>query len=182
MWTVTGQTKQLLLQFENIIDSLTDISDMVKNFLKVWIAPLNDGTTQDQKMIVYLVYMTERLVLMKKVLKDTGSIYFHCDQTASHYIKIIMDGIFERKNFKNEIIWHYFKPNSTKKNYPKNYDNILFYTKKDIYYFSYESCIVKYDNKSIRRYDKVDENGKRYKLYNNKDGIIRKAYLNEGER
>ena len=55
----------------------------------------------------YLIYMAVRLLEMHRILKDTGSIYLHCDPTMSHYLKLVMDSIFGRKNFRNEIIWHY---------------------------------------------------------------------------
>jgi len=58
-------------------------------------------------MMAYLVMMAIRLVEMHRVLKSTGSIYLHCDPTASHYLKLVMDSIFGNKNFRNEIIWHY---------------------------------------------------------------------------
>ena len=99
------------------------------------VTPLKDGTTHDRKMLVYLMYMTERLVLMKQVLKHTGSIYFHCDPTASHYIKIIMDGIFGRENFRNEIIWGYRTGGNSKKWYAKKHDVILFYSRSKDYTF-----------------------------------------------
>ena len=129
----------------------------------------------------YLAYMAIRLIEMYRILKDTGSIYLHCDPTMSHYLKLLMDIIFGEKNFRNEIVWHYFKPNSTKKNYPKNYDNIFFYTKGKDYIFNYDACLFDYDEKAIKRYDKIDNNGKKYKLYNNKDGTIRKSYIKTGK-
>ena len=55
----------------------------------------------------YLAYMAIRLIEMYRILKDTGSFYFHCDPTMSHYIKLLMDIIFGEKNFRNEIVWHY---------------------------------------------------------------------------
>jgi site-specific DNA-methyltransferase (adenine-specific) len=58
-------------------------------------------------MLAYLFFMMERLILMKRVLRKTGSIYLHCDPTASHYLKIIMDAVFGQLNFINEVIWHY---------------------------------------------------------------------------
>ena len=59
----------------------------------------------DNQMLAYLVMMTARLVELHRVLKPTGSLYLHCDPTASHYLKIILDTIFGAENFKNEIIW-----------------------------------------------------------------------------
>ena len=129
----------------------------------------------------YLVYMAIRLIECHRVLKDTGSLYLHCDQTMSHYLKIVLDMTFGEKSFKNEIIWHYFKPHGGKVNYPKNYDNIFFYTKGDKYIFNYKETFFKYDEKSVKRYNKTDEEGQKFKTYHDKNGVVRKAYLKEGK-
>ena len=80
-------------------------------------------------LAAYLSYMTERLIWMKKILKPTGSIYLHCDPTASHYIKIIMDAIFGHKHFRNEIIWSYRRWPAKSQNFQRMHDVILRYTK-----------------------------------------------------
>ena len=131
-------------------------------------------------MLAYLIYMADRINEMHRILKNDGSIYLHCDPTASHYLKMIMDDVFGGKNFRNEIIWYYFKPHSGKTNYPKNYDTILFYTKSDKYSFNHEATLFEYDEKSVRRYDKTDEHGKKYKKYFGKDGVERTAYIKSG--
>ena len=84
-------------------------------------------------MTAYLTNMAIRLFAMRRVLKPTGSIYLHCDPTASHYLKIMMDGIWGSDNFRNEIVWCYRKlPNKSIK-FQSNHDTILFYSKsKDI--------------------------------------------------
>ena len=81
------------------------------------------------KLAAYLSYMTERLIWMKKILKPTGSIYLHCDPTASHYIKVMMDGIFGVQNFKNEIVWCYKRWTSSKRQLPRLHDIIFWYVK-----------------------------------------------------
>ena len=53
----------------------------------------------------YLIYMAARLLEMKRILKDTGSIYLHCDTTMSHYLKLVMDAVFGKGNFRNEVVW-----------------------------------------------------------------------------
>ena len=88
------------------------------------------------KLAAYLSYMTERLIWMKKILKPTGSIYLHCDPTASHYIKVMMDVIFGHKNFRNEIVWTYGLGGSSKKFYSRKHDIVLFYSKSHNYFFS----------------------------------------------
>ena len=78
-------------------------------------------------MMAYLSYMAERLVEIKRVLKPAGSVYLHCDPTASHYLKIMMDRIFGHQNFLNEIVWHYGKWTNVAKMYQQNHDLILCY-------------------------------------------------------
>ena len=67
------------------------------------------GRIHSKGMFSYLVMMAVRLFEMKRILKDTGSIYLHCDDTANSYLRLLMDGIFGAKNFRNEIIWHYHR-------------------------------------------------------------------------
>ena len=129
----------------------------------------------------YLAYMAIRIIELHRILKNTGSFYLHCDNTMGHYLKILLDIIFGEKQFRNSIVWHYFKPHSSKNNYPKNYDSLFFYSKTNKYIFNYNATLFEYDEKAKKRYDKVDEEGNRYKIYNNKNGIIRKAYIKEGK-
>lgn len=85
----------------------------------------------ENDMMAYLTMMAIRLIELKRVLKDTGSIYLHCDPTASHYLKILMDTIFHPKNFRNEIIWHYRTGNISKYQFQRKHDVILFYSKSE---------------------------------------------------
>ena len=89
----------------------------------------------NSEMLSYTSYMAQRLFEMHRILKDTGSIYLHCDPTASHYLKLIMDAIFGEKNFRNEIIWHHPKIGIAKKKFTSNTDTIFYYTKSDNYMF-----------------------------------------------
>ena len=80
--------------------------------------------------VSYLTMLSIRIFLMRKLLKETGSFYLHCDPTMSHYIKILLDIIFGFKNFKNEIIWHYYNgATSSNQFFGRKHDVILFYTK-----------------------------------------------------
>ena len=88
-------------------------------------------------MGAYMCFMAVRLLAMRRVLKPTGSIYLHCDPTASHYLKAIMDAIFGWKNFRNEIVWHYRTGGSSKRNFAKKHDIILLYSKSDHYIFNH---------------------------------------------
>ena len=83
----------------------------------------------DNAMMAYLVMMTPRLLELRRALKPTGSIYLHCDPTASHYLKILMDTIFGAANFRNEIIWKRQSAHSDARRYGAVHDTILYYMK-----------------------------------------------------
>jgi len=85
----------------------------------------------------HLTMMAIRLVELHKVLKPTGSVFLHCDPTASHYLKILLDAVFTKHNFKNEIIWHYKTFHGQVKHYfPKKHDIIFYYTKSTTWKFN----------------------------------------------
>lgn len=92
----------------------------------------------------YLIMMAPRLVEMKRVLKPTGSIYLHCDPTESHALKLVMDCIFGRDWFRNEIIWAYRGPGKVKSNFPRKHDVILFYAQKGDNTFNPDAVRVPY--------------------------------------
>ncbi len=79
----------------------------------------------------YLIYMAARLLEMRRILKPTGSIYLHCDPTMSHYLKLVMDAVFGRKAFRNEIVWWYEKWTNSARHFQRNHDVLLFYAKGD---------------------------------------------------
>ncbi|MEM3812201.1 MAG: site-specific DNA-methyltransferase, partial [Thermoplasmata archaeon] len=84
----------------------------------------------------YLQFIYERLILMRELLSDRGSIYVHCDWRSSGYIRLILDEIFGENNFMNEIIWHYYAGGAGDKGYAKKHDIILFYArnKKNVFF------------------------------------------------
>lgn len=90
-----------------------------------------------------------RLIEMKRVLKDTGSIYLQCDYRLVHYLKVEMDQIFGIDNFKNDIIWCYNGGGVTKNNFNKKHDNILFYSKSRS--FTYNTQYQPYNENSAKR-------------------------------
>ena len=152
MWTMTSQTRKLVLDFEGKLNTTKELSPVVRAFLKAWIKSFLEDENKDSAMIIYLIYMTERLLLMKRVLKETGSIYLHCDPTASHYLKIIMDGIFGRHNFVNEIIWHYQTGGASQRHFSKKHDILLFFVKnREMYYFNPREILMERTKKSLER-------------------------------
>jgi len=117
------------------------------------------------QMMAYLVMMTARLIELHRVLKDTGSLYLHCDPTASHYLKIVLDAIFGVQNFRNEIIWKRKTgrgdTGGTSKRFGTMTDILLFYGKSDDTIFN--SVNRPNDPEYIESFFKfVDENGRRY--------------------
>ena len=84
----------------------------------------------------YLQMMYDRLVLMRELLADDGSIYIHLDWHVGHYVKLIMDEIFGKENFRNDIVWHYEKWTASSKMFQKNHDCILHFTKGESWIFN----------------------------------------------
>jgi len=146
-------------------DLVQDAPDQVSRM----IAALREfvGTNQ---MLAYLVMMAARLVELHRVLKPTGSLYLHCDPTASHYLKIILDAIFGVQNFRNEIIWKRTSAHSdtTQGNVihmGRIHDVLLYYTKTDAAIRN--EIYQPYDEKYIEGFYKYyDPNGRRYRLDN----------------
>ena len=92
--------------------------------------------TAGKDMGAYLCWIAVRLLEMHRVLKPIGSIYLHCDPTASHYLKAMMDGIFGRENFRNEIVWHHPKIGVAAERFTANTDTIFYYSKGKEYTFN----------------------------------------------
>jgi site-specific DNA-methyltransferase (adenine-specific) len=91
---------------------------------------------KNSPMMAYLAMMAPRLVELHRVLKPTGSLYLHCDPTASHYLRMLLDGIFGAENFRNEIIWRRTGSHNSSKRFGPIHDTIFFYSKSDEYVFN----------------------------------------------
>ena len=115
------------------------------------------------QMMAYLVMMTARLVELHRVLKPTGSLYLHCDPTASHYLKIILDTIFGGQNYRNEIVWKRTSAHNDAKRFGKIHD-VLFYYSKDAKNVFFEPVYVKYSEEYLRSEFQQDDDGRYYKL------------------
>jgi site-specific DNA-methyltransferase (adenine-specific) len=87
----------------------------------------------DNDMMAYLAMMAIRLIELHRALKPTGSLYLHCDPTASHYLKLLLDGVFGATNFRNEIVWKRTSAHNSARRFGPVHDIILFYTKSDAY-------------------------------------------------
>ena len=85
----------------------------------------------DNDMMAYLTMMAQRMVELHRVLKDTGSIYLHCDPTASHYLKLLMDSVFGSTNFRNEITWVRSLPHNDARRFGRSRDSIFWYGRSE---------------------------------------------------
>lgn len=123
------------------------------------------GSLGESDLMAYLAMMAVRLIEMRRVLKPTGSLYLHCDPTASHYLKLILDGLFGPQNFRNEVIWKRSHAQNGAKRYGSNHDTILFYAKGPG--ATWNPVYQAYDKEYVaRHYRHVDADGRRYKAEN----------------
>ena len=138
----------------------------------------NDKTAFEEKQYTdiwsndeYLQFMYERLIMMRELLSDTGSIYLHCDWHKSHYLRIMMDEIFGKDDFKNEVIWYYRRWNIAGSSYAANHDTVLFYTKSILGHI--------YNQLYIPKSEKSSAQGKSWKSVIGDDGIRRSIQTDE---
>ena len=129
----------------------------------------------------YLNWMYENLCAIKSVMSDTASIYVHLDWHIGHYVKILMDEIFGEDNFRNEIIWSNlsvsgFKGQANK--FIRGHDSIFVYQNGSAIFN--KQFLMNLSENTIKRYNKIDEKGRRYKLYR-ENGIERRQYLDENK-
>jgi len=148
------------LAYEQVVEAGGRVAEAMRAF-----RTLLGGTD----MLAYLAMMAPRLVELRRVLKESGSIYLHCDPTASHYLKLLMDGVFGARCFKNELIW---KRTTAKNDYIQGatnwgriHDVILYYTKSDTQEF--HQPFAPLDESYIQSHYKLrDAQGRAYQLDN----------------
>jgi site-specific DNA-methyltransferase (adenine-specific) len=113
----------------------------------------------ENDMMAYLTMMANRLLELHRVLKATGSLYLHCDPTASHYLKIVLDGVFGKSCYRNEIIWQRTNAHNTAKQYGRVHDTLFFYTKTSSY--TWNNIYSPYSDAQLKRY-RLDANGRQF--------------------
>lgn len=153
-------------------------------YADTWVAELDGKTVKGT--IAYLLYMYPRLCLLREILSEKGSIYVHCDWHIGHYLKIILDEIFGKENFVNEIIWCYTQGGRPVDGFPNKHDNIFFYTKvKNNFILNKEDIKIPYDlysEKSSSSFTKIDEDGRKYKeVYGSDKKKLYRYYEDEGK-
>ena len=131
----------------------------------------------------YLIMMAVRLLEMKRVLKKSGSIYLHCDPTASHYLKVLMDAVFGNINFRNEIVWRKYggHKNTAKLKFTTENDILFFYSTTNANAYTFNRVFRPLSEQTIKsEYRHVDENGRRYSIPRGRkyrQGVIKRVYL-----
>jgi len=156
-WSIQGWQDESHLIFEDEAQRYSSIHYVIE---AMRILLLNSNPA----LFGYLVMMAIRLVELYRVLKPTGSIYLHCDPTASHYLKIVLDAVFGPENFKNEIVWKRSTAhNMETKGYTRVNDVLLFFTKTGDYTFN--ELYTPYSDAQLSRYKK-DKDGRLYKAEN----------------
>ena len=114
-------------------------------------------TQKRDDLAAFLCWLGVRVIEMRRVLKPTGSLYLHCDPTASHYIKALLDSVFGVKHFRNEIVWSYRKMPNKARFFQRNHDTILFYSKTDSHTFNRQ--YEEYAASSKRTYERAEKIG-----------------------
>ena len=119
------------------------------------------GVMHSKAMSAYLTYMAQRIIEMHRILKDTGSLYLHCDPTASHYLKVLMDVIFGKDNFRNEIVWHYKTTLKVSAHHlGRDHDIILCYAKSNLHQIHPDRIDYPASENTLKRWAKyADEEG-----------------------
>src|SRR5947207_5169549 len=121
-------------------------------------------------MMAYLAMMAPRLVELRRVLKSTGTLYLHCDPTASHYLKLLLDAVFGPQNFRNEIIWQRTSSHNDSKKWAQVSDTILFYAGDG---FTWNPTYLAHDPKYVEDFYRYNDERGRYRLHE----IIRTASM-----
>jgi len=143
-------------QFDATVQAGGDVADVMLAFRQFL------GTND---MLAYLAMMAPRLVELSQVMKPTASIYLHCDPTASHYLKLLMDAVFGPEHFRNEIVWKRSHAHNTANRFGANHDTLLFYGKSaDV---TWNRIYQEYDEGYLdKHYRHLDKDGRRYKHEN----------------
>ena len=157
-WTLDAERERTIRRAAILLRE-AGMDDDTAELWRHWLNALRH--TQPQ-LLAYLSYMVERLVYMKPLLKPTGAVYLHCDPTAAHYLKVLMDSIFGHRNFRNEIIWKRTSAHNSAKRFGPVHDTILFYALGSSH--KWNRVYQEYDARYIQRaYRHTDRRG-RYRV------------------
>lgn len=166
LWTLSDEHERVIRQMPVLMRE-AGIDDETVEFWRLW---MNALRSSQPTMLAYLSYMVQRLVVMKRLLRPTGSIYLHCDPTASHYIKVMMDGIFGHDNFRNEIIWKRRYGSTTTTGKARKFgaitETILFYaaTEQSTFHPQHSFDDPEYQQYVEKTFKHTDQQGRKYRI------------------
>ncbi|KKR30500.1 MAG: Site-specific DNA-methyltransferase (Adenine-specific) [Candidatus Gottesmanbacteria bacterium GW2011_GWC2_39_8] len=128
----------------------------------------------------FIEFLRKRLVLLKELLSDDGSIFVHLDWKKSHYIKVILDELFGEANFRNEIVWFYPRGGDADKQFNRKHDNILWYSKSSSkWVFNWKDVLIPYTKEQLERFKETDKDGRKFYWNVNPRGETVKTYLHK---
>lgn len=148
--------EQAAIDYEQTVEMGGTVADALRAFRTLL------GTSD---MLAYLAMMAPRLVELHRVMRRTGSLFLHCDPTASHYLKLLLDAVFGPTNFRNEVVWKRTSAHNDSHRYGRIHDILLYYVRSDRATFNVEFRDLD-DSYTSKVYKRVDESGRRYRLDN----------------
>ncbi len=173
-WHWTREAQEVFEELVGVRPSKTKINEQISNLMQAL-----EKLVGHNDMLAYLTMMTIRLIELRRVLKSAGSIYLHCDPTASHYLKVVMDVVFEKQNFLSEIVWCYDTGGRSTSSFPQKHDIILRYSKTSDANFYYDQVSLPRDTSTMHEGIFTDDEGRQYQR-NIKAGKEYRYYLDKG--
>ena len=158
LWEL-DEERERALRHMPILMREAGVDDAAVEFWRTWIVALRNV---QPRLLAYLSYMVERLIYMKATLRPAGSIYLHCDPTASHYIKVMMDAIFGHDRFRNEIVWKRTGSHGGANRWGPVHDTLLFYTVSSKY--TWNRTFQEYSPEYLANYYKYSGERGKYRL------------------
>lgn len=157
-WKWSIDTREHLRRITLIFPSLGQLLESISH------------TLERNALAAYLVMMTERLIELNRVMKPSGSLYLHCDPSASSYLRIILDAIFGKEHFRNEIVWKRTSSHNDSKKWAHIHDTILFYAGDG---FTWNPVYLAHDPQYVRKFYRFEDEHGRYRLHE----IVRTASM-----
>ena len=160
MWELDDERERAIrtmpvLMRENGID------DATAELWRLWMRALRD--TQP-RLLAYLSYMAQRILVMHRLLKPTGSLYFHCDPTVSHYVKPLLDSVFGHGNFRSEIVWRRTAAHNRARQWGPIHDTLLYYTKSE--HFTWNRIFQPYEPSYVESHFRHEDEHGKYRIGN----------------
>lgn len=152
-WTWDATANAMLLRLMQDTHTPNEVKALVKTFHEF---------LGHSPMLAYLVQMSVRLVHLRRVLRPTGSLYLHCDPTASHFLKLVLDGVFGPENFLNEVVWKRTHSHGGARRYGPVHDTLLFYAASSEY--RWNRVFTPYSDSYVEKFFRFSDKNGRYRL------------------